>query len=60
MGILRNIDGITPFCLCFPPIWFTVNPGTVWQCDNCGRIYLRQTEKPVWRKITEAEWENMR
>ena len=40
MGILRLVEPADgKFCLCIPPLYFTVGIGTVWQCDNCGRIY---------------------
>lgn len=41
MGMLNYVPPADPhtFCLCFPPLYFTVGIGTVWQCDNCGRVY---------------------
>lgn len=27
------------FCLCIPPLFWTVGVGTIWKCDNCGRVY---------------------
>lgn len=41
MAILKHVplpDG-KPFCLCFPPICWTVGVGTVWKCDACGRVF---------------------
>ena len=40
MGIVRYVAPPQgKFCLCFPPLWFTVGVGTVWRCDNCARVY---------------------
>ncbi|MFF8817828.1 hypothetical protein ACF07D_07515 [Leucobacter sp. NPDC015123] len=52
MAILKRVplpDG-KPFCLCFPPLYWTVGVGTVWQCDSCGRIYDRVQGSPAWVK----------
>lgn len=41
MALLKHVplpDG-KPFCLCIPPFYWTVGVGTVWQCDNCGRVF---------------------
>lgn len=60
MGMIREVlppQGM--FCMCIPPIWFAVGVGTIWQCDNCGRIYLRVEGSPAWKKITREEMEEM-
>ena len=53
MGVLRDVpppDG--KFCMCIPPIWFSVGVGTVWECDNCGRVYVRTAGSPAWKRTT--------
>lgn len=67
MGMLKEVpigDDGKPFCMCIPPLFMTVGFGTVWQCDNCARIYLRVSANEhngrAWVQITQAQWEAMR
>lgn len=41
MAILKHVPlpGGKPFCLCIPPLYWTVGVGTVYQCDACGRVF---------------------
>lgn len=56
MGMLRGIepaDGMV--CMCIPPLYWTVGVGSVWQCDRCARVYLRQAGTPAWKRVTLEE-----
>lgn len=49
----------SPFCMCIPPLWFTVGIGTVWECGNCGRWYERiDASHP--RGSAGAKWTKIR
>lgn len=53
MAILKSVDPPGgKFCLCFPPIYFMVGIGTIWQCDACGRVFERVAGSPAWKRIS--------
>lgn len=57
MGFIKKVEHPNgPFCMCIPPLWFTVGVGTVWQCDSCGRVYELVADRGEgkgsgWKKV---------